>query len=140
MTILFCTDFSDNAQRAFKEAVFLARSTGGQITALHVIPGLYTAEEGRDPDVAAREHPDAPKALERLQAQCLSEPDLEVRGALRHGNETKEIMDVAAAIGADVIVIGASGLGAVGRFFGGGGVAEHVLHNARIPILIVPPT
>jgi nucleotide-binding universal stress UspA family protein len=48
------------------------------------------------------------------------------------------IVDAAGAEGADVIVVGSRGLGAVGRFVLGS-VSDHVVRHAGCPVLVVRP-
>lgn len=139
MNIVFCTDFSTNADHAFKEATFMAKATDGHLYVLHVIPGLYTASEHMTPGMAGPQHPDAPKALEQIKSRYISTTDADAEAVIRHGNETAEIMKFSDSVKADLIVIGARGVGALASFFGGGGIADRILKNAKIPVLVVPP-
>lgn len=54
----------------------------------------------------------------------------------RIGEPVKEILDVAREIGADMIVLGSHGRGAMGRLLIGS-VSEAVLHGAECPVLVV---
>jgi len=71
-------------------------------------------------------------ALERARACGL------VIGATRRaeGNAAREIVRVAAECGADQIVIGTRGMGALGSLFIGS-VAQRVVHLAEVPVLLV---
>lgn len=55
---------------------------------------------------------------------------------LRHGNPTDEILECAAEIGADLIVITTHGRSGVNRWVFGS-VADRLLRNAPVPILLV---
>jgi nucleotide-binding universal stress UspA family protein len=54
----------------------------------------------------------------------------------RRGEPSQEILAAAAEVKADLIVMGSRGLGQIGGLILGS-VSEHVLHGARIPVLIV---
>lgn len=138
MKIVYCTDFSENSRRAFGEAAFLARLTEGQLFVLHVIAGKYTAGEGLQKAEAALQHPDAPRALERLRTEFVEETEVPAEAALRLGNEPREMIEFAESVGADLIVIGARGEGALINFFGGGSITSKLVHNSPIPVLVVP--
>ncbi len=132
MKIVFCTDFSESAMHAFREALSVARLADGHLYVLHVLPSHYTPEQSVD------EYPDTAPAMERLQAEYHLSNDADTEPVVRHGNVTAEVLDFAESVHADLIVIGARGLGAVAHFFGGGGVADKIVKNARIPVLVVP--
>jgi len=138
MKIVYCTDFSEYSRRAFAEAAFLARLTEGHLFVLHVIAGKYTAGEGLQKAEAALRHPDAPRALERLRTEFVEKTEVPAEAALRLGNEPREMIEFAESIGADLIVIGARGEGALINFFGGGSITNKLVHNSPIPVLVVP--
>ena len=50
---------------------------------------------------------------------------------------TAEILEYAQETNADLIVIGARGMGRLEGFLGGGSIAEKVARNARVPVVIV---
>jgi nucleotide-binding universal stress UspA family protein len=132
MKVIFCTDFSDNATHAFREAESLAKLTNSHLYVLHVLSSHYKPEETLESD------PDAAPATERLNKEYVDVTDADAEAVLRHGNVTAEVLGFAEEIGADMIVIGARGMGAVAYFFGGGGVVSKVVKNAKIPVLVVP--
>lgn len=138
MKIVFCTDFSENSKRAFTEATFLARVTGGHLFVLHIIPGKYTASEGLPKAEAALQQPEAPKELERLRTDFVEKTDVSAEAALRYGNEPTEMIEFAQSVDAELIVIGARGAGALMNFFGGGSITNKLVHNSPIPVLVVP--
>jgi nucleotide-binding universal stress UspA family protein len=52
------------------------------------------------------------------------------------GDPGEAIIDAAQAEGADMIIVGSHGRGAVGRFLIGS-VSDHVVRNASCPVLVV---
>jgi nucleotide-binding universal stress UspA family protein len=132
-TILFPTDFSENAQQAFPLACSLARDCGARIVVLYVMPpplGHEQLEARRDPD---EYYAGAWHALHEMQA-----PDKNVRveHRLDEGDAPKRILEVADEIQAGLIVIGTHGRTGLGRLVLGS-VAEQVLRRAACAVLTV---
>ena len=120
--IVFCSDFSKNANHAYAEAVKVAQALGATLFVLHVVPG---AGGGAEPG----------GGLENLRKAYPAEG---AEYAVLNGNETVQILSFAEEKDAGLIVIGARGIGALAGLFGGGSIADKVLKNAKIPVLVVP--
>jgi len=139
--ILFCTDFSQNADFAFDFAVdAAARRPGAVLFLLHVIPEpeaqfwktyLYELDEV---DAKARADVDA-----RIAAAYLPRvpAGLDLHVHVRTGKEHAEILDFARRNAIDLIVVGRQGRSALGEILFGG-VADKVARKAECPVLIVP--
>ena len=140
--ILFCSDFSENADFAFGFAVDAAvRNTGSTLYLLHVLPEpdaqfwkTYIYASDVDPDAKAKADIDA--LIARSYLPCLP-PGLDFRKIFRIGKAADEILAFAAEEKADLIIIGRQGKGAVRSIFFGD-VAARVARNATCPLLIVP--
>jgi nucleotide-binding universal stress UspA family protein len=140
--ILVPTDFSDGANRALTLAIKFAKLLRAAIDLLHVqaIP-TYTpipSVPGAVPLPLA-----VPEATEGLKeslnglAAGVRESGLECQTANVDGNPGDEIVDYAAKIGVDLIVMGTQGRGGLRRLLLGS-VAEKVLRAACCPVLVVP--
>ncbi len=141
--VLFCTDFSPTADRAFTFALRVAsRNPGAVLHLLHVIPEpsaqfwkgyLYDLDE--DVDTRAKREIDA-----KLDAAYRPRipPSLPVVVAMRIGEPGRQILEYAAAEKPDIIVIGRQGAGSVGKLLFGN-VCERVVRKAPCPVLLVPP-
>jgi len=138
-TILVAVDQSENAKRALKTAIWLAKSTGARLIAVHVVPPPPVAEGV------------APTTLERLEKAYLSMgsrilADLAWEAGTKHGfkietlletgDAREKILAAAKENSADIIVIGSRGMGRIGRLLLGS-VSQSVVQNARIPVLVV---
>ncbi|HLN26925.1 MAG TPA: universal stress protein [Gemmataceae bacterium] len=130
-TILFPTDFSENAERAFPLACALARDCGARIVVLYVMP-LPVGDE----QFQARHHPDdyfagAWEALHQVRA-----PDSNVRveHRLEEGDAAKRILELADEVEAGLIVMGTHGRTGFRRLLMGS-VAEQVMRAAPCPVL-----
>ncbi len=132
MKVVFCTDFSDNAMHAFQEATSVSKLTDSHLYVLHVLGSHYKPEEtlAEDPDVAPTQV--------RLEREYLAATDADAEAVIKHGNVTAEVLSFVDEVGADMIIIGARGMGALAYFFGGGGVASKIVKNAKVPVLVVP--
>ncbi len=152
--ILYATDLTSNSEYAFKHAVMMARRSQAKIHILHVIPqvdasfrsyvssvmGQGKLEEFEDQheenaldlikkklaDFIKTELKDYPEDLKNID-------DIEVV----HGHPVTKILQRAAQLNADVIVMGTHGKGALEHTFLGS-VAEKVLQKAKRPVFTIP--
>ena len=132
-TILFPTDFSENAKQAFPLACSLARDCGARVVVLYVMPppmGHDEIEARRDPD---EYYGGVSKMRDEMQAPC---EDVRVEHRLEEGAAAQRILDVARDIQAGLIVMGTHGRTGLGRLLLGS-VAEQVLRRAACPVLTV---
>lgn len=133
--ILYCTDFSDGATKAFDKAKAVASMTGGRLMVLHVISQAVGERERDREEWFAR---DVERAREYMAEACAAPFGMEVEPEVRYGREAEQILAFAEEKGADLIVMGARGLGALTRLLGGGSVTDKVVQNAKVPVLVVP--
>jgi len=141
--ILCPVDFSDASAHAVAQAAALARWYGARITALHV----DTAAEARIEALPYAEVPARtldPAEQERLQNRlatfCLAATaaGLAVDARVIPGHPVAAILDEAASLPADLIVMGTHGVSGF-RHLVLGSVTEKVLRRASCPVLTVPP-
>ncbi len=140
--ILFCTDFSENADVAFKHALDMAlRHPSSLLIILHVIPEPEAefwktyVYEMEDIDEKAKQDID-----NRIRQSYLSQipPEVMVQIEIKIGRDYQTILDFAYETKADIIVIGRRGHSTWERpFFGS--VVERVVRRAECPVLVVPP-
>lgn len=115
---------------------------GGRDTG-HVVPGV---PEGRFPaDIEWREKGDAPRdvldavaryVLDRAAHIARDHGAGDVRSMVADGDPADAILDAADEVGADVIVMGSRGLGALREVFGGS-VSHKVGHRATCTVVSV---
>ncbi len=139
--ILCPTDFSDASRPAFDAAAELAAKYQAELCLAHVVPVVPTLPPDPNfvlavPEYERALHADADRQLKQLAA-CLAEKKLQVRTIVGHGDAGHEIVRMAQAEGADLIVIGTHGnTGFQHVMFGS--VAEKVVRLARRPVLTMP--
>ena len=140
MKILIATDGSEHSQRAIEAAAKLARAAPRlEVVLLNVCDGplLYGDLPQFDTEaieVAQRKQQDTVLAAAQEQAKTSG---LKVAATQRvTGLAAPEIVRVATECAVDQIVMGTRGMGAVGSLFLGS-VAQHVVHLATVPVLLV---
>ena len=133
--ILLATDGSREAQLAATTAVDLAKSTNSELHVVHVGEYLPTLLAQTEVEPAQLER-EAQKLLDE-QVRKLEEAGGTVKEAhLRLGRADEEIVGLAEAIGAGLIVMGSRGHGRIRRALMGS-VSESVVRHAHCPVTIV---
>ena len=142
--VLCPVDFSDASRHAVEHAIVIAGWYKSRITALHVhnpivlpIASLELAgyREASEPDAGG---------FKQLQAdlaafvQSATAAGIGVDARIESGPPAVQILDCAAALPADLIVIGTHGVGGFEHLILGS-VTEKVLRKAACPVLTVPP-
>jgi nucleotide-binding universal stress UspA family protein len=139
MKILCATDFTPRASVASNVALDLARLTSGSVEVLHVVPPRTTDMIALAADAAVLDGQVRSDAEARLTGQCreLAGTGVPVTSSVREGDVESTILARAKEMGADLIVMGANGRSALGRFALGSG-ADRTVRRADRPVLIVP--
>lgn len=129
--LLCATDFSLESISAVRIALQWAKEHSGRLTLLHVVEGCVanTAEERRRLVVSFEER------LQRVIPACAMQiAGLELQ--IEFGSVSEAILDAAQQTGADLLVLGARRVEALGGR-PGRGTATQVLSKARCPLLTV---
>lgn len=139
--ILFCTDFSTNADFAFYYALASAKRTGdGELHILHVLPEpeaqfwrtyLYEVD-----GVDAKADSDMNEKIAKTYLAEIPQ-DIQVMVSVQQGKAEQEILAYAKKIDADLLVIGRQGSSSIGKHLFGN-VAEKIARKANCPVLIIP--
>jgi len=148
LTMILGYDGSDCAKKALGRAADLARAAGGARVAVVYAyelsigyvpmgmadsPLLMSAEYGRHLDLL-REHGDAVVAD---AAAALEAAGATVERVVVDDEPVDALLTAAADLGADLIVVGSHGQGAVSAAFLGS-TAMKLLHRSEVPVLVVP--
>lgn len=127
--IVFGTDFSECAEQAIEVAITLAAATAARLTLVHV------CELGVD-DMDDRRLAQCDEALSRAVAIYRARR-VDVTGVLRSGKPWMKLDNVAAEVGASLIVVGRHGVSGNQRI-ALGSVADQLVRVASRPVLTVP--
>ena len=141
--VLFCTDFSENADYAFEFAYGIAKRDKGLLYILHIIPynsnqayaeSFITTEDLRKIQMAVEEDT-ANNYKERYEKKIENEVSYEF--VTKSGREDDEILTFAKQENVDIIVMGTHGRTGIEHVFFGS-VAEKVLRHSPFPVLVIP--
>jgi nucleotide-binding universal stress UspA family protein len=133
--ILFPTDFSETAERAFLFLEHIVRETGARVTLMHVQdrtrlePHLLQRLEEFNQIDADR--------LDRMRARLEDRGAAAVHMDIPYGSPTALILERARTSGLSLIVMGSQGRGFIQEVFMGS-VANAVSRLAPLPVLFVP--
>ena len=123
---LFATDFSENAERAFRSFEYLRHATE-EVTLVHVESPKDDTGEGADPQ----------DRLDDL-ADRLDELELDARTEIRRGDPADEILAAEAEHDPSTLLLGSRGRSRLRRLLLGS-VSEEVVARATGNVFLVPP-
>jgi len=141
--VLFCTDFSDNADYAFDFAYGIAKRDGGILYILHVIPynphqayaeSFITTEDLKKIQKAVEEDT-ANNYKKRYEKEI--EEGIPYEFVTKSGREDEEILIFAKQENVDIIVMGTHGRTGIEHVFFGS-VAEKILRHSPFPVFVIP--
>lgn len=135
--ILVPVDGSDNSFRALDQALFIAKSTGAAVTAIHVIdrpPTVYVESQKLLDELMSNYRKESAKILDKSQEKA-KEKGVAIDTVLAEGDPATNISGYAEKEGFDLLVIGSRGLG---RFRAAvlGSTSNKVLHHTKCSVLI----
>ena len=147
--ILVALDYSPSAQSVAEVGYNLAKATNGEVLLIHIVADInyyssmaYSPIMGFSgytfPDIAL----DVVNDLEAESLRFLNESKRHLGGEnievkVVDGETGPAILKAAKDYGADVIVMGSHGRSGLGKLIMGS-VAENVMHNSEVPLLVVP--
>jgi nucleotide-binding universal stress UspA family protein len=140
--ILFPTDNSKMATKAFAHAVNLARTYDGKITLLNIHEEFLNEHEREVLRVSVDDYKDrmrerAVKSREKMTELVEKEDATDISEIiLREGYPRKEIVSTAEEVGADVIVMASNGRSTLSEALIGS-TAEHVVRSSPLPVFVI---
>ena len=141
--VLFCTDFSENADYAFEYAYGVAKRDRGLLYILHVVPhnpnqdfadGLVKKEVLEKIQRAIEK--DVHKKYQEHYVKKI-ENGVAFEIVTKYGREDGEIIKFAKQEKADIIVMGSHGITGIARVYFGS-VAEKVIRQSPYPVFTIP--
>jgi nucleotide-binding universal stress UspA family protein len=122
------TDFSDHAAQALELAIRLALTAGARVTVVHVCEPCV--DERLDEQSRRQGHEGLSQLVARHRHRA------EISGVLRSGKPWEKLDNVAAEVGASLIVVGRHGAG-LGPGVALGSVAARLVRTANRHVLTV---
>ncbi len=136
-TIVVGTDGSDNAQRAVEVAADLASRLGGEVVLVHTFEPLAHLDrlgpDGGFSEVEAQ----VTETLENEWAAPVRDRDVGLRTRVAHGSPAEVLLDLADEEDADLIAVGARGIGRL-QMLTMGSTSSKVVQASTRPVLVVP--
>ena len=136
--ILVAVDLGESSRAAIERALSIA-GVAGRVTVVHVVPGMAQAGASRymyhlmEPEYHRQVARDARRQIAALiPAEARTSRKVHVRVVT--GDPAAEISRVAAEAGADMILVGVTARGAIGRRIFGS-TAARVMRHAGMPVL-----
>jgi nucleotide-binding universal stress UspA family protein len=141
--ILCPIDFSDGCRHALEHATVMAGWYGSHLTALHVVNPVFRIQPPIPfADFTGPVPADADREALREKLHVWLEParraGVETDALQDTGKPAARILECAASLPADLVVMGTHGRSGFERFLLGS-VTENVLRKAMCPVLTVPP-
>ena len=138
MDLMVATDFSPHGKAVLRVARRLGQALGARIWVVHVAaPAAGRRMHGSGGGGAAVDDLREETRLVEEAATALHESGLEATGLLVEGPPARTLLEEAARLAVDMIVIGSHGYGAVARALLGS-VSAGVVRHATCPVLVVP--
>jgi len=141
-TLVVAVDFSETSSRAFERACGIAAARSAELVVVHVLPSAPMAVHGVQPitpppDLTGHIRELAERELGRLVDRA-RERGLTAASVLSGGSAGREVVDLAAERGAQLIVLGTRGLTGFSHLVLGS-TAEYVVRHAHCPVLTIHP-
>jgi nucleotide-binding universal stress UspA family protein len=144
--ILVATDDSEPAKKAVSYAIDLAGKLQATIVAINVVDVPSIIEMQSIPGEVSPTHLIEPfedymnqvgtTIMGRIEASC-REKGIRFKGLVKTGHPIEKIITTAQEIGADLIILGSRGRGALGSVLLGSVTLGVIHREIRIPVLIV---
>lgn len=144
--ILVPTDGSEQSERATDHALAIARQFGSAVHAVHVIDDRGSGRASETLSEFSRDSPERREFEERRErtgneltaaiTERAREAGLDAHGEVLHGEPADQITEYARTNDMDLIVLGARGRSAVGKFLLGS-VAGKVSRHATTPVMLI---
>ncbi len=135
--IVVAVDGSEHAERALRMGIDIASKFGADIRVVSVVEPTYLPPEpyglAEQVDKATRE--EAGRVVS-VAVKSVTDAGVAAEGEVLDGSPADVVARVADEVGADLVVVGSRGKGALGRLFLGS-VSDRLVHFLRRPVLVV---
>ncbi|MBV7390816.1 MULTISPECIES: universal stress protein [Enterococcus] len=137
--ILVAVDASPQAKQAFAEAINIAKRNHGRMTLMTVIDtSSFRGTTGANSVALLDEvRQQAQELIRQLEAEVsIKESQVPISSKVIAGSPKREIVSLASQINADLIVMGATGLGAISQVLVGSTTA-YVVNQASCNVMVI---
>jgi nucleotide-binding universal stress UspA family protein len=135
--IVVAVDGSEHSERALRMGIDIAGKFGADVRIVSVVEPTYLPPEpyglAEQVDRATREEA---ARLVGVAVKSVTDAGVKASGEVLDGSPADAVARVADEVGADLVVVGSRGKGALGRLFLGS-VSDRLVHFLRRPVLVV---
>lgn len=140
--IVIGVDGSANSRNAAHYGLGLAEQTGAKVTLVFVLETPEVIPVGPLSGYLTTAPPQTERDLERARLEldelAKERPQVKCEKRVEPGHAAETLCELAGKLDADLLLVGARGLGA-GRRWLLGSVSDRVTHHAPCPVLVVRP-
>jgi nucleotide-binding universal stress UspA family protein len=134
--VVVATDGSQSAEAAVAAGARVARALGATALLVYVRPSVGPLGEPFYQEKLSEQMTHAREALERAN-ELVAQEGAQAEEVILEGNAAEQVVELARARNASLIVVGSRGHGAVaGALLGS--VSSGIVHRADRPVLVVP--
>jgi nucleotide-binding universal stress UspA family protein len=133
--LMFATDFSDTAERAFTYVEEIVKAGARQVILIHVQDKAHIGKHLEDRLDEFNRTDQA--RLERLKERLVQKGAADVRIELPYGSPIQEILKISKSQQPSLVVMGSQGRGFIREIFLGS-VSHAVVRHSDVPVLLIP--
>ena len=134
--ILIATDGSEPANQALEVAIELAKDTGAALHVVSVRPPRVAGRGGAGAPILEVEEFHGPEHIADAAVQVARDAGVGATPHVAHGDVVDCIADAATTLGADLLVVGSRGMGALSGAVMGS-VSHSLVRKSPVPVTIV---
>ena len=135
-TILIATDGSESAEQALEVAIDLARELGASLQVVSVRPPLPVGHTGPSPAVLDVDEEHGAERIAAAAAERAREAGVDATPHVARGPVVDNIVSAVPELGADLVVVGSRGHGAITGVMLGS-VSHALIRHSPVPVTIV---
>lgn len=135
-TIVVATDGSESAGQALEFAIDLAHGTGATLQVLSVRPHRALGRGGAGPAILEVEEVHGAEHIAEAAVARAREAGVDATAHVAQGDIVGSIAEASRTLGADLLVVGSRGMGALsGAVLGS--VSHALVHRSPVPVTVV---
>ncbi len=135
-SILIATDGSESAEQALEVAIELAREMGASLHVVSVRPPLPVGHTGPSPAVLEVDEEHGAERIAAAAAERAREAGVQATPHVARGPVVDNIVSAVHELGADLLVVGSRGHGAIAGVMLGS-VSHALIRQSPVPVTIV---
>ncbi|MGB9003657.1 MAG: universal stress protein [Nitrosotalea sp.] len=133
--ILVAVDGSESANKAFRQAIYLAQKCNSKLDLVHVVQCEVGGDSANTFEIIEDLKDKAMKMLEEYRIEA-AKNNISMQITIMQGDPAKVIIELAKAKSYDLIIMGTRGRSSFQELLIGS-VSQKVMHHASCPVMVV---